>query len=163
MDSADTLRDNLLKNLATALTPFHGGPVTIEVLHRKKSGYWAARIHYPDRTMQLTGSSECVVLGYLCGSIMRDHTRPEILSITKELHALFSFVRLPMQLFILSEDPVEAATMACDRHVIKICTEVGQILTAALSKVGVSTRWKVAYKNNPLSLWVTNRSQAAIR
>ena len=86
MDSADTLRDNLLKNLATALTPFHGGPVTIEVLHREESGYWAAHIHYPDRTMQLTGKSESVVLGYLCGSIMRDLTRPEVLAITKELH-----------------------------------------------------------------------------
>lgn len=93
MDTADTFRDNLLQNLATALTPFHGGPVTIEILHREESGYWAAHIHYPDRCMQLTGSSESVVLGYLCGSIMRDLDRTQVIAITKELRALFSFVR----------------------------------------------------------------------
>jgi intergrase/recombinase len=33
-----------------------------------------------------------------------------------------------MNIFVLSEDPVEAAQMQCDKHVVKMVIESGQIL-----------------------------------
>lgn len=65
-----------------------------------------------------------------------------------------------MQIFILDLDPIQSATFACDRHVVKICTEVGQILTTALSTKGVSLPWKVTHRHHPLSGWTLNKNHA---
>lgn len=65
-----------------------------------------------------------------------------------------------MQLYVLDEDPEAAAKAACDRHVVKICTEAGQLLTAALHHKGVQTRWKPSHKHSGLAKWTRNRSHA---
>jgi hypothetical protein len=65
-----------------------------------------------------------------------------------------------MQLFILDRDPVKAARYACDKHVVKICTEAGQILATALHGRGIITQWKPTHKGHPLSKWVDTRHHA---
>lgn len=69
-----------------------------------------------------------------------------------------------MNIFVLHSDPVIAAQMNCDSHVIKITTEVFQMLGSALRKHGCvdaempltksGTPLIGGHKNHPVTLWV---------
>lgn len=73
-----------------------------------------------------------------------------------------------MQIFVLDVDPNLAARFACDRHVVKICTEAGQILTTALHNKVVDQQgcclpeghWKPTHKAHPLCKWAENQTHA---
>lgn len=67
-----------------------------------------------------------------------------------------------MNIFFLSDDPVEAARMACDKHVVKMILESTQMLYTAmhctrggkyLLDTCPYTPYKIAHKNHPSSIW----------
>ena len=65
-----------------------------------------------------------------------------------------------MNLFYLHPDPVEAARMQCDRHVVKMILETAQMLSTAHAELdGESPAYKPTHKNHPSTVWV--RSSAA--
>ena len=65
-----------------------------------------------------------------------------------------------MNLFYLHHDPVEAARLQCDRHVVKMILETAQMLsTAHLELDGIKVAYKSTHKNHPSTVWV--RSSAA--
>ena len=65
-----------------------------------------------------------------------------------------------MNLFYLHRDPVEAARMQCDRHVVKMILETAQMLsTAHIELDGIQIAYKATHKNHPSTVWI--RSSAA--
>ena len=65
-----------------------------------------------------------------------------------------------MNIFYLDRDPVIAAQMMCDKHVVKMILESAQMLSTAhrvldgdeyANKMGL---YKMAHKNHPSTIWV---------
>lgn len=56
-----------------------------------------------------------------------------------------------VNIFVLSEDPEEAAQMQCDKHVVKMILESGQMLCAAHPEG--SAPWKRSHYNHPCTVW----------
>lgn len=68
-----------------------------------------------------------------------------------------------MNIFYLSRDPAEAARLQCDRHVVKMILETGQLLsTAHVELDGVQVAYKGAFKNHPSAIWVRSSANAYI-
>lgn len=53
-----------------------------------------------------------------------------------------------MNIFILSENPLKAAQMQCDKHVVKMVLETAQILSTV-----AGGPYKPTHKNHPCVLW----------
>ena len=65
-----------------------------------------------------------------------------------------------MNLFYLSRDPVEAARLQCDKHVVKMILETAQMLsTAHLELDGQQVAYKATHKNHPSTVWVRGSLQ----
>ena len=59
-----------------------------------------------------------------------------------------------MNIFVLDRDPVKAATMLCDKHVVKMIVETAQMLcTVAHSNGHINTPYRPTHKNHPCTLW----------
>lgn len=59
-----------------------------------------------------------------------------------------------MNIFILDNDPVQAARMQCDKHCVKMILESAQILAAVHHRYGNhSVRYKETHKNHPCTKW----------
>ena len=58
-----------------------------------------------------------------------------------------------MNIFILDENPVRAARMQCDRHVVKMTLETAQMLSTAINELGGQSPYKTAHVNHPCSVW----------
>lgn len=62
-----------------------------------------------------------------------------------------------MNIFILNKDPILAAQMQCDKHVVKMALESAQMLCSAhriLDGDSVDkSLYKIAHKNHPCTLW----------
>lgn len=56
-----------------------------------------------------------------------------------------------MNIFVLSEDPIEAAVMQCDQHVVKMPLESAQILCTAFENGSAPYRW--THYQHPCGLW----------
>jgi len=56
-----------------------------------------------------------------------------------------------MNIFVLSEDPVEAAQMQCDRHVVKMALETAQLLCSP-HEPGAAPYRRTHY-NHPSAVW----------
>lgn len=56
-----------------------------------------------------------------------------------------------VNIFVLSEDPVEAARAQCDKHVVKMILESGQMLCAAHPPEVAP--WKRTHYNHPCTVW----------
>ena len=66
-----------------------------------------------------------------------------------------------MNLFYLDHDPVEAARLQCDRHVVKMILETAQMLsTAHLELDGIKVAYKSTHKNHPSTVWVRSSTEA---
>ena len=66
-----------------------------------------------------------------------------------------------MNLFYLSRDPVEAARLQCDKHVVKMILETAQMLsTAHLELDGTQVAYKATHKNHPSTVWVRSSFHA---
>lgn len=61
-----------------------------------------------------------------------------------------------MNIFVLSEDPIEAAQMMCDKHVVKMILESGQMLCAAHPEG--EAPWKRTHYNHPCTVWTRTSS-----
>jgi len=70
-----------------------------------------------------------------------------------------------MNIFYLDRDPVIAAQMMCDKHVVKMILESAQMLSTAhrvldgdeyANKTGL---YKLAHKNHPSTIWVRTSSE----
>jgi len=59
-----------------------------------------------------------------------------------------------MNIFILSEDPIQAAQYQCNKHVIKMIVESAQLLCTALILQGhTAIPYKATHKNHPCAIW----------
>lgn len=59
-----------------------------------------------------------------------------------------------MNVFWLDYDLEKNATYYCDKHVVKMLTEYGQLLSTACRLNGLDCGYKVSHVNHPCSLWV---------
>lgn len=58
-----------------------------------------------------------------------------------------------MNIFVLSKNPILAAQMQCDKHVVKMILESAQMLSTIQSKHGISTKYKPTHINHPCTIW----------
>lgn len=59
-----------------------------------------------------------------------------------------------MNIFYLDRDPVHAAQMQCDRHVVKMILETAQLLsTAHIELDGEQVAYRATHKNHPSAIW----------
>ena len=58
-----------------------------------------------------------------------------------------------MNIFILDSDPKRAATMLCDKHVVKMIVETAQMLCTTASKQGSEVPYRPTHANHPCTLW----------
>ena len=58
-----------------------------------------------------------------------------------------------MNIFVLDQDPVKAAQLQCNKHVVKMILESAQIMSAVASIHGVATKYKPTHRNHPCTLW----------
>tara|TARA_Y100001963_G_C6791749_1_gene455880 strand:- start:7296 stop:7772 length:477 start_codon:yes stop_codon:yes gene_type:complete len=58
-----------------------------------------------------------------------------------------------MNIFVLDKDPQIAATMACDKHVIKMILETAQMLCAVAIAKGHEMPYRATHKHHPCTLW----------
>jgi hypothetical protein len=58
-----------------------------------------------------------------------------------------------MNIFVLSDNPVRAAEYHVDKHVVKMPTESGQMLSTALQLHGQIGIWKPCHQKHPCTLW----------
>lgn len=58
-----------------------------------------------------------------------------------------------MNIFVLDQDPVLAAQMQCDKHVIKMTLETVQLLSTAITELGGTGPYKPTHKNHPCAIW----------
>lgn len=63
-----------------------------------------------------------------------------------------------MNIFVVDENPVVAARMLCDQHVVKMIVESVQMLFTALHVAGVKEPWmyKPTHARHPCTLWVAS-------
>jgi hypothetical protein len=61
-----------------------------------------------------------------------------------------------VNIFVLHEDPVEAAKMHCDKHVVKMVLEMGQMLSTVHRKYGSDDPilYKPTHQRHPCTLWI---------
>ena len=64
-----------------------------------------------------------------------------------------------MNIFILHEDPITAAQMQCDKHVVKMILEGCQMLSTVHHRYLSKAPYKATHMNHPCTLWAgTNQS-----
>ena len=65
-----------------------------------------------------------------------------------------------MNIFVLHTDPVKAAKMQCDKHVVKMVLETAQLLCTAhyLSGETSPNFYKPTHKSHPCTKWAANSS-----
>lgn len=67
-----------------------------------------------------------------------------------------------MNIFYLHENPVKAAWMMCDKHVIKMILETAQMLSTAhriLDGADYPSLYKATHKNHPSTIWARETSE----
>lgn len=66
-----------------------------------------------------------------------------------------------MNIFYLSNDPVECAKQHCDKHVVKMILETAQLLSNAHHMLDgeqvITPIYKLTHKNHPSAVWVRKR------
>lgn len=58
-----------------------------------------------------------------------------------------------MNIFFLDRDPMTAARLHCDVHVVKMAVECAQILCTALHRHGVAAPYRPTHPKHPSVLW----------
>jgi len=59
-----------------------------------------------------------------------------------------------MNIFILDENPGVAASMACDKHVVKMIIETAQMMCTVVTSYGHDTPYRPTHTKHPCTLWV---------
>ena len=58
-----------------------------------------------------------------------------------------------MNIFVLDRDPMQSASMLCDKHVVKMALETAQILCTITNELGGASPYKSTHKNHPCVKW----------
>ena len=58
-----------------------------------------------------------------------------------------------MNIFILDNNPRKAATMLCDKHVVKMIVETAQILCTVAHTNGHPAPYRATHRHHPCTLW----------
>ena len=58
-----------------------------------------------------------------------------------------------MNIFYLDEDPVKAAKLQYNKHVVKMILESAQMMSAVVRLNGHDTGYKLTHKNHPCTIW----------
>ena len=58
-----------------------------------------------------------------------------------------------MNIFVLDRDPKIAATMACDKHVVKMVLETAQMLCTVVSRHGHEAPYRATHAKHPCTIW----------
>ena len=64
-----------------------------------------------------------------------------------------------MNIFVLDEKPDVAASMLCDKHVVKMILETAQMLCTVASQQGHETPYRATHAKHPCTIW-TAQSRA---
>jgi hypothetical protein len=59
-----------------------------------------------------------------------------------------------MNIFFLDKDPVKAAQLQCDKHVVKMVLETAQMVSTAVRNQGYDVGYVSAYPKHPMTIWV---------
>ena len=67
-----------------------------------------------------------------------------------------------MNIFYLSHDPVKAAQVQYNKHVVKMILETAQLLCTAHHELGsiINIPYKATHKNHPSAIWVRSSAEA---
>lgn len=64
-----------------------------------------------------------------------------------------------MNIFVLDVDPILAATMQCDKHVVKMCVETAQILSTVMHRLSEpDPPYRPTHVNHPCVKWACEPS-----
>ena len=66
------------------------------------------------------------------------------------LHGSYS---IKMNIFVLHQDPAQAAHMMCDKHVVKMILESNQMLSTVARKNGHDAPYRSTHANHPCTIW----------
>lgn len=58
-----------------------------------------------------------------------------------------------MNIFVLDQDPAEAAQMLVDKHCVKMVLESAQILSTVCHAKGLEAPYKATHKSHPCTVW----------
>ena len=58
-----------------------------------------------------------------------------------------------MNIFVLHSDPIKAAQMMCDKHIVKMILESNQMLSTVARKHGYNAPYRSTHGNHPCTLW----------
>jgi len=58
-----------------------------------------------------------------------------------------------MNIFVLDRDPALAATMMCDKHVVKMILETAQMMCTVVATYGHSTPYRSTHAKHPCTIW----------
>lgn len=64
-----------------------------------------------------------------------------------------------MNIFVVDKDPVVAATMLCDKHVVKMIVETAQMLCTVARTNGHELRYRSTHAKHPCTLWTGKSKQ----
>lgn len=60
-----------------------------------------------------------------------------------------------MNIFVTDRDPTIAAKNLCDKHIVKMCLESVQMISAAMIiKYDIAAPYKLTHKNHPCNVWL---------
>lgn len=58
-----------------------------------------------------------------------------------------------MNIFVLDHDPEIAATMMCDKHVVKMILETAQMMCTVVASYGHNTPYRPTHAKHPCTVW----------
>ena len=58
-----------------------------------------------------------------------------------------------MNIFVVDKDPEVAATMLCDKHIVKMILETAQMMCTVVASYGHETPYRPTHKKHPCTLW----------
>ena len=64
-----------------------------------------------------------------------------------------------MNIFVLHKNPIEAAKMACDKHVVKMILETAQMLCTVAHAHGFEAQYRATHAKHPCTLWLAKSKE----
>lgn len=58
-----------------------------------------------------------------------------------------------MNIFVLDENPEIAATMMCDKHIVKMILETAQMMCTVVASYGHATPYRPTHARHPCTIW----------
>lgn len=64
-----------------------------------------------------------------------------------------------MNIFVVDKNPVKAAQMLCDKHIVKMPVETAQMLSTVCRLKGFDIGYKSTHTNHPCTVWVRDSKE----